>query len=291
MYYWFLYVLSTNEIYGTPYLGTATEWTNIPDGCGVIGPIPDSDPTATDAYQHPERYLVQNGELVLQPYITATASESNGEYTLVATINNPPSTPPTSVTFSIGSWTQNVTLTNNEASITVQVHPSLASYAVPVSVSATGCVGASTTIGGTQKLPFPIQVVTPSGGTPMIAPVGPGSKSFLAAYYSLSAGSLETYLADIGTVISLLTDAVFNVLFPALQQPTYTPISLSANQQNAYNDIKANALPNLYTTLNNAYPSGGTKQLQYAQYLTGLASTFKAYERYAQDLETIPGLE
>lgn len=174
MYYWFLYVLSTNEIYGTPYLGTATEWTNIPDGCGVIGPIPDSDPTATDAYQHPERYLVQNGELVLQPYITATASESNGEYTLVATINNPPSTPPTSVTFSIGSWTQNVTLTNNEASITVQVHPSLASYAVPVSVSATGCVGASTTIGGTQKLPFPIQVVTPSGGTPMIAPVGPG---------------------------------------------------------------------------------------------------------------------
>ncbi|WP_157068442.1 hypothetical protein [Alicyclobacillus sendaiensis] len=168
----------------------------------------------------------------------------------------------------------------------MQLHPSLASYAVPVSVSATGCVGASATIGGTQPLPIGIQVFTPSGtSTPMIAPVGPGSKSFLAAYYSLSAGSLETYLADIGTVISLLTDAVFNVLFPAVN-PT-----LNANQQNAYNDIKANALPNLYTTLNNAYPSGGTKQLQYADYLAGLSSTFKAYESYAQDLETIPGLE
>jgi len=286
MNYFFLYTETTGQIYGAPYLGTAEEWTNIPEGCGVIGPIDQSDSTATDAYQHPERYLVQNGELVLQPYITITSSESSGSYNITATLNNPPSTPPSSVTFTIGSWTQTSTLANNQASITVQMHPSLSSYAVPVSVSATGCVGASATIGGTQPLPIGIQVFTPSGSsTPMVAPVGPGSKSFLAAYYSLSAGSLETYLADIGTVISLLTDAVFNVLFPAVN-PT-----LNANQQNAYNDIKANALPNLYTTLNNAYPSGGTKQLQYADYLAGLSSTFKAYESYAQDLETIPGLE
>ncbi|WP_304459097.1 hypothetical protein [Alicyclobacillus sendaiensis] len=286
MNYFFLYQTSSGQLYGTPYLGTAMEWTNIPEGCGVIGPIDQSDPTATDAYQHPERYLIQNGELVLQPYLTVSSSGSNGEYTITATLNNPPSTPPTSVTLTIGSWTQAVTLSNNQANLTVQLHPSLANYAVPVSVSASGCVGASTTIGGTQTLPIGIQVYMPSGSsTPMIAPVGPGSKSFLAAYYSLSAASLETYLADIGTVISLLTDAVFNVLFPSVNP------SLNANQQNAYNDLKANALPNLYTTLNNAYPSGGQKQLQYTQYLAGLSSTFKAYESYTQDLETIPGLE
>jgi hypothetical protein len=119
----------------------------------------------------------------------------------------------------------------------------------------------------------------------MVAPVGSGSKSFLTAYYSLSAGSLETYLADIGTAISLLADAVFNVLFSAVN-PT-----LNANQQNAYSDIKANALPNLYTTLNTLYPSGGSKQLQYAQYIVDLSSTVKSYEAYTQDIETIPGLD
>lgn len=246
----------------------------------------DDSQVPKEVLMQPNLYVYQNGEFVLQPHFTVTTSVSNSEFIITATLNNPPSTPPSSVTFTIGSWTQTATLSNNQASITVQLHPSLASCAVPVSVSATGCVGASTTIGGAQPLPIGIQVFTPSGSSsPMIAPVGPGSKSFLAAYYSLSAGSLETYLADIGTVISLLTDAVFNVLFPAVN-PT-----LNSNQQNAYNDIKANALPNLYTTLNNAYPSGGTKQLQYADYLAGLSSTFKAYESYAQDLETIPGLE
>ncbi|WP_436663536.1 hypothetical protein ACOALA_13410 [Alicyclobacillus acidoterrestris] len=64
MNYWFLYTTSTGAIYGQPYLGYADEWTNIPDGCAVLGPIDESDPTATDAWQNPSFYTVQNGTLV-----------------------------------------------------------------------------------------------------------------------------------------------------------------------------------------------------------------------------------
>ncbi|SFU71368.1 hypothetical protein [Alicyclobacillus macrosporangiidus] len=64
MNYWFLYTTATGEIYEAPYLGNATEWTNIPEGCAVLGPIDQSDPTATDAWQHPNHYAVQNGQLV-----------------------------------------------------------------------------------------------------------------------------------------------------------------------------------------------------------------------------------
>lgn len=62
--YWFLYNLSDGSIYGSPYLGLAEEWTNIPDGCGVIGAIEESDATAMDAFANPHYYLVQDGQLV-----------------------------------------------------------------------------------------------------------------------------------------------------------------------------------------------------------------------------------
>lgn len=69
MNYWFLYKLDTGEIYGAPYLGSVEEWSNVPDGCGVIGPFPvDSAPLeVVDAFQNPQYYLVQDEKLVQIP--------------------------------------------------------------------------------------------------------------------------------------------------------------------------------------------------------------------------------
>ncbi|GEO26217.1 hypothetical protein AAC03nite_20020 [Alicyclobacillus acidoterrestris] len=64
MNYWFLYK-QDGSLYEQPYKGGATEWTNIPSECaGVLGPIDELDPTATDAWQNPSFYTVQNGALV-----------------------------------------------------------------------------------------------------------------------------------------------------------------------------------------------------------------------------------
>lgn len=66
MNYWFLHTLSTGEIYGSPYLGTAEEWTNIPAGCEALGPFPQDSalPEVVDAFSNPQYYTVQSGKLV-----------------------------------------------------------------------------------------------------------------------------------------------------------------------------------------------------------------------------------
>ncbi|GFN32612.1 hypothetical protein [Paenibacillus xylaniclasticus] len=63
MNYWFLYRLDGGAIFGAPYLGYTEEWTNIPDGCGVIGPIEENDEIAIDVAKYPEFYNVVDGQL------------------------------------------------------------------------------------------------------------------------------------------------------------------------------------------------------------------------------------
>ncbi|WP_027416197.1 hypothetical protein [Aneurinibacillus terranovensis] len=69
MNYWFLYTKSTGEIYGAPYLGSAEEWTNIPDGCAVLGPFSedDADAAVKDAFANADLYVVSNGMLTRKP--------------------------------------------------------------------------------------------------------------------------------------------------------------------------------------------------------------------------------
>jgi hypothetical protein len=63
MNYFFLYQVENGTLYGSPYLGETEEWTNIPSGCGAIGPFPEDHVTASDAYVNPDCYNVQNGTL------------------------------------------------------------------------------------------------------------------------------------------------------------------------------------------------------------------------------------
>lgn len=63
MNFFFIYNLSDGSHY-SHYLGLAEEWTNIPDGCGVIGPIPSTESIVGDIFQYPHRYIVKDGQLV-----------------------------------------------------------------------------------------------------------------------------------------------------------------------------------------------------------------------------------
>lgn len=79
MNYWILYRLDNGSIHGSPYLGDTDEWTNIPDGCGVIGPIPQEDSKAKDASENPDWYTVQNDILVPVPDIDAKRAAKEAE--------------------------------------------------------------------------------------------------------------------------------------------------------------------------------------------------------------------
>lgn len=291
--YWFLYNITSGAINQT-YLGNADQWTNI-GSQGVIGPFPQSTASAAvqDAFANPSKYLVQNGQLVVQSYITVTAAQSttpNGQYTITATLNNPPATPPTSCTYTVGGQTYTAAISANKASLTVNVHPSIANQSITVTASATGCVSGTVSIGG-SRTDVGLQAFIPTGSTiPTIAPTGTGSKIFLQSYYALSPATLYRLIADIGTAVNVLTDAVFNIIIPALQKTTWSPVALDANQTSAINDIKTNLLPYLYTTLENAYPSGGAKQLQFADYEVDLSKSYAAFQSYVTDLQAIPNL-
>lgn len=71
MNYWIVYDISTGAFHWPPYLGTATQWTNIPTGCAVLGPIAVTDTTAQAAFANPQNYSVVNGVLTM----TATSAQ------------------------------------------------------------------------------------------------------------------------------------------------------------------------------------------------------------------------
>jgi hypothetical protein len=65
MNYWFLYNLSDGSLYGSPYLGQADIWTNVPPDTAVLGPIDSAiaSPSVQDAFYNPHYYTVQDGVL------------------------------------------------------------------------------------------------------------------------------------------------------------------------------------------------------------------------------------
>lgn len=66
MNYWFLYNLSDGSIYGSPYKGGATEWTNIPNNCGVVGFIENKvTDTVKDAFTISAKYKIIDNELIV----------------------------------------------------------------------------------------------------------------------------------------------------------------------------------------------------------------------------------
>lgn len=313
---WYLYDNTTGVIQQTQ-TAQSNPWDNPPASWSVYGPVGQNTASATEvmAYNFPERFLITGSPVALveQPYLTLTSAANGNTVTLTATLNNPPSVPPTSATFTLANGTETATLTNNTATLTIDVHPSVANAPINVTVGASGCATSRpVNIGGQASIPVALQVYTPSGGNPTVAPTGTGSKAYLAAYYATSPASLTSMLADIGTSNNMHSDIVYRKTFAALRVlanlyewatklPTnpYAPttqdttditnVQFTADEASAADDINTSVLPSLFTTLANAFPSGGTKQIQYADMVGDLAKTYDSYMAYGEAL-SIPNL-
>lgn len=287
MNYWFLYTLITGKIYGTPYLGTATEWTNIPDGCGVLGPIDGYAPSAgvIDAYNHPEKYLVQNDQLILQPNFSLSFSGG----TLTATLNNPPATPPTSCTFTILGKTFTETITSNTTTLTAQIHPSIGGQQIKVTASATGCIDGSANIGGQGT--YPLQIYTDTQGVNHIAPI---NKAVLQAFYT-SIVSPAYAIADLTTGLGIAFHVLFSKVLPALTSGATPVITLTTNEKNALSDMATNILGKIPVTIENSAPVPASGQPQsydrhYQSFRDHWTDAEIAFQNYATDLANIPNL-
>ena len=272
--YWILYDQSTGVIY--PAL-KETQPTST--GMGVLGPY-SQDTAPTDvvlAYTYPSRYLVQSGVLTLQPYLTS--SYANG--TLTITLNNPPSSPPTSCTVTVGTSAETVALSSNTGTLTMAVHPSVAAYSLPAQVTATGCVGTSVDLGSGQAAPIALQMYTPSGGSLTVGPVGKGSQAFLQGY-RLGALPPQTVFQDLLVVVSAMAHVLTHDLIPQATAKTWVPVTVDAS---ALTDWQQNIEPNLPVTFANSL-----SMPQYAELRVRVAGYLNAANEYAADVNDIPNL-
>lgn len=247
-------------------------------------------------YKFPGRYIVQNGQIVQRPYLAATVAESattKGQYTITATLTNPPATPPANVTFNVLNQSFSEPLTNGQAQFVFNVHPAVDNQTVTFNVLADGCVSTFVNV-GTDQSAIGLQTCIPSGGTiPTVAPVGAGSIEYLGVYWTSTAVNQAFSQADIDTAIGLLKEAVFEILMPqALQQ---NPNLLDANQKNGVTDIQNNVIPSIPVNLENIAPvpaSGATQTFDqhYAHYKMVQQASKQAYQNYVHDQQTLPGL-
>jgi len=281
--YWVLFDQTTGAIY--PSL-SATE--PVSSGMGVLGPYPQAT-APTDvvmAYTYPSRYLVQNGALVAQPYFTLAAAEANGVWTLTATLNDPPASPPADVTFTVAGNAFTASLTNGTATLAVAVHASCAGFAVPASVAATGCVAGSTTFSGTATPTVGLQAYTPTSGNPTVAPTGAGSLAFLRAYYG-SVVNQANVMGDLATADSLALHTLLAVVLPPLVKAG--TVTLDASQTAALQYLTTDLVPELPVTLENAAP-GGTPNQPTALYVADQTIAAQAFADYAADVAPTTGV-
>lgn len=277
----YLLVDSNNVIQHAQYENPAS----VPSG-QTIQTIDDTATNASATLGNPTAYAWENGAVARRPYWTLSYASD----TVTATLNLAPAAPPASVTFSVAGQTYTETVTSGAATLALSVHPSVANQEILITASASGTYTGQLNLGGSEKQ-VALQVYTPSGGTPTVAPVGPGSLAYLEGYFAAQSTSMQSALANIATQLDILNDIVFGVLVPNAQQAAYTQFVPTADQATALSDIKDSLLPNIYTTLSNAHPSGGAQIRQFKDLLAGYAATYANTEAYESAVKSIPGLE
>lgn len=299
MFYWFAYSTLTGAIptgYAIISDATSNPWPGLGSGLSVVSFDEQTASAAVQgAYLNPSRYLVQSGVLTLQPYLTASYSSG----TLTVTLQNPPATPPTSATLTVGSTTQTIALANNSGTLALAVHPSLAGYSLPAQVTATGCVAWSGDVGTPgQSAPVAIQVVTPTGGTtPTVAPCGPGSKAFDRAYRmgipqdpAQAIMALVAALAGLNVAAAPVAHILVTKVIPALTASTYTPLVLTAQEQAALTTW-ANDFATVLTPLADTVDATGAPSVPLAEAIALAPGVAQSMQAYSEDVATIPGLE
>jgi hypothetical protein len=222
------------------------------------------------------------------------------------TLQNPPATnAPTSVNVLLLGQSIPVTLTDGVGTLPVVVHPSVAGANIRVQVNVPSSEQTTpavptvwTQLGSGNGPALGLQLGAPTAsGDPYN--VWPTSKTVLRAYYSgLLAGGSAALTAqtaqaqDLYTIVSVLAHATTKHVLPALTAASYSPVTLSADEQNALSDLQANVQPNMSQQLATIYPSGsGATRTEAYQGVVDRASTYdQALTAYAEAVAAIPNL-
>ena len=253
-------------------------------------PLYLDDATYADVWHHPGWYLIQNDLPVVQSAWTATATAAStaGQWTVTATLNHPPSSPPTSATFTVAGQTFTSAITSSQATLTLAIHPLLGNQRVSIQVSASGTISGSTVIGASPALIG--QGVQTIQTVPTVVPAGPGSLNYVLEATANTVPLGETMNA-LALGLAEVLHFVHNDLIPWMQSTSYTPWKPSDPQGFALANIQSALLPNIPFTLGNIVPASDAPIPVWAQLLATLTAFQTASTTANEALSTLTNLE
>ena len=248
--------------------------------------------TSAPMEANPHGYTLPSGVPTPMAQWSVTQATASGTTTITATLNNPPTTLPSSVTWTLQSSTIAGTVSSSGiATLDLTWHPSVATTRTSVSVSASGTVGGEITLHSGSSAP--LQLVSPTtSGDPYI--VAPTTYTQLRAYYlGLSPETqiqlLTQTLQNLYLATALMGRTISEKILPALTSGTYTPITLSSTEQAALTNWQTNIQSSLMGW-DSLLDSGGHPIAPYAEMLADAPRYLKGMQAYTQDCQTIPNL-
>lgn len=218
------------------------------------------------------------------PYLTAFYDGTNVNVTL----HNAPATVPTSVTFSVLGKSYTSSIVNGVAKFPINVHSALTDWRVTVSVNVQGFPYVYVETAGVN-VNTKAQAYQDSSG---VVHAIPYYNTDLANYWTSQSFNPVWQPIDIATETGLTLQAVFGKILAALQQPTYTPIVLTADEQNGVNDLLHNVIPNIPVDLAHIAPVPASGQTQafdshYNSFRSHWSTSGTARQNYMQDVSAI----
>ena len=259
----------------------------VPSNTGTPLFLLDADyPTLLQTFS---RYLIVGGLPILQNYWTVSGTTASGTTTITATLNNPPTTPPTSATVTIGTTTVSVPVSSNTATIAVTLHETLAGFSVPVQVGASGTVTGTVTVGAGDKPPTSVQAIAPitSGDPYVIGPAGTGAKTFcrqvamgLTPESEMEVLTLSAQNLYLSTALGM--QVLMTKIIPWAQQTTWSALSLTPEEGTALTALQTN-LAKYFPGLADLVTSSGDPAMpQVAEMYAQAPALQTAAQNYAQ---------
>jgi hypothetical protein len=235
---WFLY--DSNGNIKELQMVNVQQWTNLNGYAGALS-FAETNAIAQDAYANPQKYLVQNNQLVLQPYLSLTSALVTGtNYDLTTIVNAQPSGTayPALADFSIGSTTIPASLTaSGTAALSIMLDPSVGT-AVNVGVSASGTVGTTVLVGTGTASNVPARAVSGANGYTVI----PQNIQDYSAYLFEQIGEVYDMLQAVAAVQQAQLDFTVNTIIPWMTQSTLTPFVPTTATQASIDTLKTDLL-------------------------------------------------
>lgn len=271
-----------------------------PPAGSTLFTLTDTDnPSAEEVWSYPKLYSYTNGSVIgPSPYFAATSSVVGSITTVTVTLQNPPATPPSTILLTVAGTNITVDLTNSSGTASFSVDEMVAVQSIPATFSSPGVVGATVNIGTPGGTAGNLQAIAPgAAGNPSTTAyrIATTSKVTARAYYmGLSPEQqvqvLTEALQDLYGAAGAALHVIVNKVLPSLTSTTYTPVTLTADEQNALTDMSTHLIGNLIVNLGTAYPSGGARSAQYASMVANAPQYAQGSTGYAQFIASTPGL-